>query len=201
MINHQWDAVLIVLLYIYIFFFLNTWKQNHLQFHACCVWYTAIICHYAAIKPTFHIQTIMYFLSLSFFQEPQTTVIHNPVDRNKVIRHIYVSSRCHECNCPVWKRFTRILSHFSRSLQRVPTRLSRMRTLKVKLVVSLPCVRVSARRPAVCCCFPSSICLPSVLLLSHMYILSCLLSSPNLYSSSACCCHSLPPSSFVRFPA
>ncbi len=41
--------------------------------------------------------------------------------------------------------------------------------------------RVSARRCAICCCFPSSICLPSVLLLSHMYILFCLFSPPNFY--------------------
>lgn len=41
--------------------------------------------------------------------------------------------------------------------------------------------RVSAHRRPICCCFPSSICLPSVLLLNHIYILSCLFSPPNLY--------------------
>uniref|UniRef100_A0A672SV44 calcium/calmodulin-dependent protein kinase n=1 Tax=Sinocyclocheilus grahami TaxID=75366 RepID=A0A672SV44_SINGR len=41
--------------------------------------------------------------------------------------------------------------------------------------------RVSARRHAICCCFPSPICLPYVLLLSHIYTLSCLFSPTNLY--------------------
>uniref|UniRef100_A0A8C1JFM3 calcium/calmodulin-dependent protein kinase n=1 Tax=Cyprinus carpio TaxID=7962 RepID=A0A8C1JFM3_CYPCA len=31
----------------------------------------------------FHIEIMIFFHSLSLFQEPQTTVIHNPVDRNK----------------------------------------------------------------------------------------------------------------------
>uniref|UniRef100_A0A671KDU3 calcium/calmodulin-dependent protein kinase n=1 Tax=Sinocyclocheilus anshuiensis TaxID=1608454 RepID=A0A671KDU3_9TELE len=35
------------------------------------------------IKLLFHIQIMIFFHSLSLFQEPQTTVIHNPVDRNK----------------------------------------------------------------------------------------------------------------------
>lgn len=209
MINHQWDDVLIVLLcwldlvvriYIYIYIFLNTWKQNHLQFHACCVWYTAIICHYAAIKRTFHIQTIMYFLSLSFFQEPQTTVIHNPVDRNKVIGHISVSSS----GLMPWMQLSSLkvihkdpFTFLQESTESANTTIED-EDLKGKAWRLSACV--SARRPAVCCCYPSSICLPSVLLLSHMYILSCLLSSPNLYSSSACCYHSLPPFILRSFP-
>uniref|UniRef100_A0A8C1XHR0 calcium/calmodulin-dependent protein kinase n=1 Tax=Cyprinus carpio TaxID=7962 RepID=A0A8C1XHR0_CYPCA len=40
---------------------------------------------------------------------------------------------------------------------------------------------VSARRRVICCCFPSSIYLPSVLLLSHVYTLSCLFSPTNSY--------------------
>uniref|UniRef100_A0A671KDD7 calcium/calmodulin-dependent protein kinase n=1 Tax=Sinocyclocheilus anshuiensis TaxID=1608454 RepID=A0A671KDD7_9TELE len=35
------------------------------------------------VKLLFHIQIMIFFHSLSLFQEPQTTVIHNPVDRNK----------------------------------------------------------------------------------------------------------------------
>uniref|UniRef100_A0A8C1AQK0 calcium/calmodulin-dependent protein kinase n=1 Tax=Cyprinus carpio carpio TaxID=630221 RepID=A0A8C1AQK0_CYPCA len=45
-----------------------------------------VLSHYmplCCIKLLFHIQIIIFFHSFSLFQEPQTTVIHNPVDRNK----------------------------------------------------------------------------------------------------------------------
>lgn len=55
---------------------------------------------------------------------------------------------------------------------------------------------VSARRPAVCCCFPSSMSSIRASPQSH----SCLRSPPNLYSSSACCYHSLPLFILRSFP-
>uniref|UniRef100_A0A8C1J6Q8 calcium/calmodulin-dependent protein kinase n=1 Tax=Cyprinus carpio TaxID=7962 RepID=A0A8C1J6Q8_CYPCA len=68
---------------------------------------------------------------------------------------------------------------------------------------------VSARRRAICCCFPSSIYLPSVLLLSHVYTLSCLFSptnsycplqpfSPPLYPSFTCLCVSARKQEIIK---
>uniref|UniRef100_A0A672SV62 calcium/calmodulin-dependent protein kinase n=1 Tax=Sinocyclocheilus grahami TaxID=75366 RepID=A0A672SV62_SINGR len=100
------------------------------------------------IKLLFHIQIMIFFHSLSLFQEPQTTVIHNPVDRNKEsTESANTTIEDEDLKGKAW---------------RFPG-------------------RVSARRHAICCCFPSPICLPYVLLLSHIYTLSCLFSPTNLY--------------------
>uniref|UniRef100_A0A8C2J7R0 calcium/calmodulin-dependent protein kinase n=1 Tax=Cyprinus carpio TaxID=7962 RepID=A0A8C2J7R0_CYPCA len=53
--------------------------------------------HYVPLcftKLLFHIEIMIFFHSLSLFQEPQTTVIHNPVDRNKTC--LCVSARKQE---------------------------------------------------------------------------------------------------------
>lgn len=153
--------------------------------------------HYSAIKLTFHIQIIMFIHSFSIFQEPQTTVIHNPVDRNKVIGRISVSS-----GMMPWMQLSSVQSEsdpFTFLQESTESANTTIEDEDLKGKAWRLSAHVSPRRRA-CCCFPSSICLPSVLHLSHVYILSCLRSPPNLYSSSACCCHSLPCSSFVRFP-
>uniref|UniRef100_A0A672LMG7 calcium/calmodulin-dependent protein kinase n=1 Tax=Sinocyclocheilus grahami TaxID=75366 RepID=A0A672LMG7_SINGR len=59
-----------------------TLLRQLLHFHACCVWCSVIICHYT-VSSFFFIYKSFFFHSFSLFQEPQTTVIHNPVDRNK----------------------------------------------------------------------------------------------------------------------
>uniref|UniRef100_A0A8C1XKK3 calcium/calmodulin-dependent protein kinase n=1 Tax=Cyprinus carpio TaxID=7962 RepID=A0A8C1XKK3_CYPCA len=100
------------------------------------------------IKLLFHIEIMIFFHSLSLFQEPQTTVIHNPVDRNKEsTESANTTIEDEDLKGKAW----RFPGH------------------------------VSARRRVICCCFPSSIYLPSVLLLSHVYTLSCLFSPTNSY--------------------
>uniref|UniRef100_A0A672LNW5 calcium/calmodulin-dependent protein kinase n=1 Tax=Sinocyclocheilus grahami TaxID=75366 RepID=A0A672LNW5_SINGR len=140
---HPCFASWIYLVVCFYIFSLIPEKQSHLQFHACCVWCSVIICHYT-VSSFFFIYKSFFFHSFSLFQEPQTTVIHNPVDRNK------------------------------ESTESANTTIED-EDIKGKAWL------LSACRRAVCCCFPSSICLPSVLLLSHMYTLSCLFSPPNLY--------------------
>uniref|UniRef100_A0A672LNS2 calcium/calmodulin-dependent protein kinase n=1 Tax=Sinocyclocheilus grahami TaxID=75366 RepID=A0A672LNS2_SINGR len=79
---HPCFASWIYLVVCFYIFSLIPEKQSHLQFHACCVWCSVIICHYT-VSSFFFIYKSFFFHSFSLFQEPQTTVIHNPVDRNK----------------------------------------------------------------------------------------------------------------------